>query len=149
VPERADPWDSPDPALMVAVQELRWYQRGMRQARIAHKVSEVLLLLTSAATTVIAALAAPPWLTAVFAASSLVIAGVRKSFDWHESWVSFATNWSELRSAVHQYRLLPEEGRDEQARRALVAKADEIAGTETSRWASRRRALHKAVNVGH
>jgi hypothetical protein len=143
-----DPWESADPALALALEELHWYRRAGRRARVANRASEVLLLLTTAATTVAAALAVTAWVTAVLAAGSLILTGLRKSFDWHENWVSFTTRWSELRSVVHQYRLLPEERRDEEARRRLVSSVDEVVSAETGGWASRRRKLHDRVQQG-
>lgn len=141
--EYVDPWESADPALAMALEELQWYGRAAGRARAANRASEVLLLLMTAATTVAAALAVTAWVTAVLAAGSLILTGLRKSFDWHETWVSFAAAWSELRSVVNQYRLLPDERRDEEARRRLVSSVDEIVSSETERWASRRRKLHE------
>jgi hypothetical protein len=140
----ADPWETADPSLAVALAQLQWYRRAADRARIANWVSEVLLLVMSAATTVAAALAAVPWLTAVLAAGSLVLTGLRKSFDWHENWVSRIATWSELRSVVNQYRLLPDDRRDEHARRQLLTTVDEMVTSETGRWASRRRTLQEA-----
>ncbi|HEX4723727.1 MAG TPA: DUF4231 domain-containing protein [Pseudonocardiaceae bacterium] len=139
----ADPWESADPALALALEELRWYRRAAARARITNQVTEVLLLLTAAATTVAAALAVTAWVTAVLAAGSLVLTGLRKSFDWHEKWVSFMTRWSELRSVVHQYRLLPDERRDEETRRRLLSSVDDIVSSETAGWASRRRTIQE------
>jgi hypothetical protein len=141
--EPVDPWESTDPALALALEELQWYRRAAARARTANQVTEVLLLLMTAATTVAAALAVTAWVTAVLAAGSLILTGLRKSFDWHENWVSFTTRWSELRSMVHQYRLLPDERRDEEARQHLVSGVDEIVRTETGGWASRRRNLQE------
>lgn len=138
-----DPWESADPALALALEELQWYRRAGRRARVANQATEVLLLLMTAATTVAAALAVTAWVTAVLAAGSLILTGLRKSFDWHEKWVSFTTRWSELRSVVHQYRLLPDERRDEETRRRLLSNVDEIVSSETEGWASRRRTLQE------
>jgi hypothetical protein len=138
-----DPWESADPGLALALEELRWYRRAAGRARIANQVSEVLLLLLTAATTVAAALAVTAWVTAVLAAGSLILTGLRRTFDWHEKWVSFMTRWSELRSVVHQYRLLPDDRRDEETRRRLVSSVDDIVSAETEGWASRRRRLHE------
>ena len=137
-----DPWQSADPALAMALEELQWYRRAAARARNANRISEVLLLVLSAATTVAAALAATPWLTATLAALSLIVTGLRKSFDWHDSWVSFTARWSELRPVIHQYRLRSNGQRDEEAQRQLLATVDEIVGSETEKWASRRRKLH-------
>lgn len=140
--EEVDPWESADPALAVALEELQWYRRAAARARVANRASEVLLLLMSAATTVAAALSAIAWVTAVLAAGSLILTGLRKSFDWHENWVSFTARWSELRSVVNQYRLLSEDRRDEGVRRRLMSRVDEVVSSETAGWASRRRRLH-------
>lgn len=139
--EDTDPWQSADPALAVALHELEWYRRAAGRARTANRVSEVLLLVMSAATTVAAALAATAWLTATLAAGSLILTGLRKSFDWHDRWVSFTARWSELRPVIHQYRLRPDGRRDEETQRQLMAAVDDIVGTETEKWASRRRKL--------
>ncbi|HEX4223719.1 MAG TPA: DUF4231 domain-containing protein [Pseudonocardiaceae bacterium] len=139
--QEPDPWESADPALTTALRELHWYQHSAARARIANQASEVLLLALSAATTVAAAISAPAWLTATLAAAALVTTGMRKSFDWHESWISWRATWGELRSMINQYRLLPEVQRDEQARRTLMAQVDEIVNAETGRWAARRRKL--------
>jgi hypothetical protein len=141
--EAVDPWDAPDPALAVALDELRWYRRNANLSRQANRVTEVLLLLASAATTVVAALGVTAWVTALLAATALVLTGLRRSFDWHENWVAYISRWSELRSVVHQYQLLPEDRRDEEARRQLVSNVDDIVSTETERWASRRRRLRE------
>jgi hypothetical protein len=139
--EAIDPWDAPDPALAVALDELRWYRRNANLSRQANRVTDVLLLLASAATTVVAALGVTAWVTALLAATALVLTGLRRSFDWHENWVAYISKWSELRTVVHQYQLLPEERRDDEARRELVSNVDDIVSTETERWASRRRRM--------
>lgn len=130
-----DPWEAPDPALALALAELRSYRRRMARARIANQISEVLVLLALAATTVAAALASAPWLTALLATVSLVLTALRKTFDWRGTWAASATRWSRLRTAVHRYRLLPEERRDDEAARALVAMVDEVSGIQTEDWA--------------
>jgi hypothetical protein len=143
--EENDPWQTADPALAVAIKESQWYEHAARRARIAHQVSEVLLLVLSAATTVAAALAATAWLTAALAAGTLVVTGLRKSFDWHENWLTFTARRSELRSIIHQYRLLPEDRRDAETQRRLLVGVDEIFSSETGNWASRRRKLHDST----
>ncbi|HEY2701149.1 MAG TPA: DUF4231 domain-containing protein [Pseudonocardiaceae bacterium] len=139
--EQADPWTSPDPALAVALRELAWYERNANRARLANRISEILLLVLSAATTVAAALSAPAWLTASLAAAALVITGVRKTADWHENWVSFRARWSELRTFVNQYRLLPDAQHDDDAKRQLLARVDEIVSSDMGDWAARRRTI--------
>lgn len=139
--EDVDPWQSADPALAMALHELEWYRRAAGRARTANRLSEVVLLMMSAATTVAAALSAVAWLTATLAAGSLIVTGLRKTFDWHDNWVSFMARWSELRPVIHQYRLRADSHGDEEAQRRLLAAVDDIVGNETQRWATRRRKL--------
>src|SRR5262249_41105923 len=67
-----DPWEAPDPALALALQQLDWYARRRRQSRWMYRISELLILLTTATTTVAAALKATAWVTATLAASTVV-----------------------------------------------------------------------------
>jgi hypothetical protein len=136
-----DPWQAPDPALALALQQIHWYARHRNRARMTYQVNEILILLTTASTTVMAALKVSATATAILAASTVVLAGLYKVLDAHENWLAFGSAWIELRAAVHDYRLLPAEQRDEDARRALVKKVDEIHSTETGRWVSRRQSL--------
>ncbi len=85
--DSADPWDASDPALALALQQLRWYARRRNRARISYETIEILLLVMTAATTVAAALKASAWITAVLAASTVVLAGLSKVLDSHDSWV--------------------------------------------------------------
>src|SRR6266568_3154838 len=119
--QHEDPWQAPDPALAIALQQIHWYARHRNRARMTDQVNEILILLT--------------------AASTVVLAGLYKVLDAHENWLAFGSAWAELRAAVHDYRLLPAEQRDEDARRALVKKVDDINSTETGRWVSRRQSL--------
>jgi hypothetical protein len=148
-PERepADPWKEPDPSLALAVQQMEWYSRHRDLARRAYQAGEVLVLIAAAATTLAAALQVHPWVTASLAATSLVLTGLRKVFDWHENWLAFTAAWIELRSAVYAYRLLPEDQRDERARSELVDKVNMVAMSETSRWSARRRSLGDGAKV--
>jgi hypothetical protein len=139
--EHTDPWTAPDPALATALRQLDWYGRSANRAQLANRISEILLLVLSAATTVVAALGAPAWLTATLAATALVTTGLRKTFDWHENWVSFRAQWIELRAVVNQYRLVPDAQRDDEAKRRLLARVDELVSSETGSWAARRRKL--------
>jgi Protein of unknown function (DUF4231) len=139
--DTGDPWDAPDPALALALQQLRWYARRRSRARISYGTIEVLLLFMTAATTVAAALKASAWLTALLAASTVVLAGLNKVLDSHDSWVAFGTAWAELQVAVNDYRLLPAGERDAEARRRLVGKVNDVITADTGRWATRRRTL--------
>lgn len=142
--ESQDPWEAADPPLAIALQRMNWYAKHRARSRVAYMVSEVLLLVAAAATTLAAALQASPWVTASLAAGSLVLTGLRKVFDWHEDWLAFSQAWAELGSAINDYRLLPEDRRDEKAQRRLVNKVNDVVTTETERWSSHRRSLTEA-----
>jgi hypothetical protein len=144
-PEQAspsgDPWEAPDPALALALHHLHWYASHRDRSRVIYQVNEVLILLTSATTTVAAALSASAWVTAVLATGTVVLAGIYKVSDSHDSWVGYGTAWADLQIAVNDYRLLPAGRRDEEAQRQLVGKVNEVISAETGRWADRRRSL--------
>ena len=139
--EPDDPWDASDPALALALQQMHWYAQNRDRARWAYRISELLILLATATTTVAAALKASAWVTASLAASTVVLTGLHKIFDMHERWVASGMAWAELQVAVNDYRLTPADRRDEDARRVLVARVNEVISTDTGRWASRRRSL--------
>jgi hypothetical protein len=136
-----DPWQAPDPALALALQQATWYARHRNRARKAYQVNEILILLTGASATLAAALKASAWVTAVLAAGTVVLAGMYKVLDSQDSWVAFGTAWAELQVAINDYRLLPPDRRDEHAQRQLVAKVNEVITADTGRWAARRRSL--------
>jgi uncharacterized protein DUF4231 len=139
--QSGDPWEAPDPALALALQQADWFAHHRNQARLVYQINELLILLTGASTTVAAALKASAWLTALLAAGTVVLAGLYKVLDSQDSWVAFATAWAELQVAINDYRLIPADKRDEQAQRDLVSKVNEVISADTGRWASRRRSL--------
>jgi len=141
VSKSADPWEAPDPALALALQQVDWFSRHRNQSRRIYQVNEALVLVVSAATTLAAALKASAWLTAFLAAGTVVLTGLYKVLDSQENWVAFAIAWSELQTAANNYRLLPEDQRDSEAQRQLVDKVNEVMAEDTGRWAARRRSL--------
>jgi uncharacterized protein DUF4231 len=141
VSKSADPWDAPDPALALALQQIDWYARHRNRSRLTYQVNETLVLVVSAATTLAAALKANAWLTAVLAAGTVVLTGLYKVLDSQETWVAFSLAWSELQTAANNYRLLPADRRDEEAQRQLLDKVNQVLAEDTGRWAARRRSL--------
>jgi hypothetical protein len=141
--ERSDPWTAPDPALALALQQLRYYARNRDRYRRTYRASELLILLATATTTVAAALKASAWVTATLAASTVVLTGFHKVLDSHNQWVAFVGAWAELQAAVNDDRLLPVDRRDEEARRRIVDKMNEILRADTQRWSSQRRNVVK------
>jgi hypothetical protein len=139
--QHGDPWEAPDPALALALQQASWYASRRNRARVTYLVNELLVLLTGASATLAAALKASAWITALLAAGTVVLAGLYKVLDSHDSWVAFGTAWAELQVAINDYRLLPPDRRDEHAQRQLVSKVNEVISAETGQWAARRRSL--------
>ena len=139
--ENKDPWQAPDPALAVAMQQLKWFARHRNRARVTYQVNEILILLTTATTTVTAALKVSAAATAILAASTVVLAGLYKVLDSHENWLAFGSAWADLQAAVNDYRMLPSDQRGEDAQKRLVARVNEVSGAETGRWVTRRQGL--------
>jgi len=139
--QHPDPWQAPDPALALALKQVRWYARHRNRARRIYLVNEILILFTTASTTVMAALRVSATATASVAASTVVLAGLYKVLDTHENWLAYGSAWADLQVVIHEYRLLPADQRDEEARKALVRKVDEVNSAETGRWIARRRSL--------
>lgn len=137
--ERDDPWAAPDPALALAIRQVRYYARNTTRFRRVYRASEFLILLATATTTVAAALKATAWVTAALAASTVVLTGMNRIVDTHDRYVASISAWAELQVAVNDYRLLPEDRRDQEARKGLVAKVNEVMKSDTERWASRHR----------
>jgi hypothetical protein len=146
--EPEDPWAADDPALALALQQLRYYAVHRARSRWAYRTIEFLLLLLTAITTVVAALKAPAWITATLAAGAVVVAGLNRILDAHESWIAYGSAWAELEVAVNDYRLLPAGQQDDQARARLMAKVNEVIRADTDRWATRRRGLAESSD-GH
>jgi hypothetical protein len=139
--ENADPWQAPDPALAVAMQQLKWFARHRNRARVTYQVNEMLILLTTATTTVTAALKVSTAATAILAASTVVLAGLYKVLDSHENWLAFGSAWADLQAAVNDYRMLPSDQRGEDAQKRLVARVNEVTSADTGRWVARRQSL--------
>jgi hypothetical protein len=139
--EPTDPWDTPDPPLALAEQQMRWYARHRNRSRVAYQISEASILLAAAGTMVTAALQASPLTITSLAAISLILTGSRKIFDWREDWVAYGNAWAELRAAINDYRLLPGDRRGQQARRHLIDKLNEVTSGDTERLASRRHSM--------
>jgi uncharacterized protein DUF4231 len=139
--QHSDPWQAPDPALALAQKQVRWYARHRDRARRTYQVNEILILFTTAATTVMAALKVSATATASTAASTIVLAGLYKLLDAHENWLAYGSAWADLQVAIHEYRLVPAHQRDDDARRALIRRVDEVNSAETGRWIARRRSL--------
>jgi len=137
----ADPWQAPDPALALAQKQIRWYARHRDRARRTYQANEILILLTTASTTVMAALKVSATATASTAASTVVLAGLYKLLDAHENWLAYGSAWADLSVAIHEYRLIPAHERDEDARKALVRRVDDVNSAEAGRWVARRRSL--------
>jgi Protein of unknown function (DUF4231) len=149
--EQEDPWDAADPALALALQQLDWYARRRNRARITYETIELLLLVLTAITTVAAALRAKAWITATLAAATVVLAGLTRVLDSHDSWIASGSAWAELQVAINDYRLLSADQREpgDEARTRLIAKVNETIKADTGRWASRRRSLAEGADGRH
>ncbi|MGH3846876.1 MAG: DUF4231 domain-containing protein [Pseudonocardiaceae bacterium] len=134
---RPDPWSLPDPPLALALQQLDWYAAHRDRARQGHWTLEVLQILGAAGATLAAGLQAAAWATAVLAAATLIVTGLRQLFHLHDDWLAFAVVWAQLNTAINQYRMLPEGDERVFAGRALIDRVNSIVEGETRSWAAR------------
>jgi len=134
-------WTESDPVLARALGQKRYYADRRNRDRILYAVSEVLILLITAATTLAAAFKASPWITAALAATSLIVAGQMRIFNWHDGWLANASAWAELEVAVNEYRLKSLGGSRSDLQEELMDKLNDIISSEVKAWAARRRAV--------
>ncbi|HKR69102.1 MAG TPA: SLATT domain-containing protein [Streptosporangiaceae bacterium] len=139
--DSGDPWQAPDPALALALQQMNWFARHRNRARLTYQINEILILFTTATTTVTAALKVSASATAILAASTVVLAGLYKVLDAHGNWLAFSSAWAELHALINEYRMLPADERDDDAQRTLIGKVNDVNTAETGRWVSRRQSL--------
>jgi hypothetical protein len=135
--QQPDPWSHPDPPLALALQQLAWYKVRRDQARRGHWILEVLRILGAAGATLAAGLQAAAWATAVLAAATLIVTGLRQLFHYHDNWLSFAVSWTQLYTAINRYRMLPEGDERASAGRALVDWVNSVVESETRSWVVR------------
>jgi hypothetical protein len=123
----------------------RWdfYDKGANRAHLGSQVLDILLLLVTAATTLAAAVQinaatvqANRWVTASLAASSVVVSGLRKIFNWNDTFVRFSVAASEVRAAIDDYELIPQADRNFEARKTLFDRLHAITQGETSAFAA-------------
>lgn len=131
-------WDAPDPPLAYAEDQLGWYTRNNRTARIGHYGIEVLQLVAAALTTLAAATSAAATLTAALASVTLLLTGLRQVFGFREKWATMTWATVRIEHAMNLYRLQPAETR-RAAGRQLVLEVDAIVAEETQGWAERLR----------
>jgi uncharacterized protein DUF4231 len=141
--ERSSPsieiWESSDPPLTFAQDQLAWYTRNNRNARIGHYSIEVSQLVAAAATTLSAAWAAIPVLTAALASLTLLLTGLRQLFGFREKWATMTWATVQIEHEINLYRLQRAQGLQADGSR-LVMRVDAIVAEETHGWAERLRA---------
>jgi hypothetical protein len=131
-------WQGEDQPLAFALNQLAWYTRNNRSARIGHYAIEISQLLVAAGTTLAAAAGASAILTASLAALTLVLTGLRQVFGFREKWATMTVATVRLEHAINQYRLRPQVERAE-ASKKLVDEVDAIVADETRGWSERLR----------
>lgn len=138
---KPDPWTESDPVLAKALWQMKYYANRRNRDKVYYVVSEVLILLITAATTLAAAFKASPWITAVLAATSLIVAGQMRIFNWHDSWLAMASAWAELEVAVNEYRLRSLGESHPHIQEELMKQINDIISSDVKAWAARRRAV--------
>jgi Protein of unknown function (DUF4231) len=137
--QSADIWEGTDPPLAFAQDQLAWYTRNNRNARIGHYSIEIAQLVAAAATTLAAAIGAIPVVTAALASLTLLLTGLRQVFGFREKWATMTWATVGIEHEINLYRLNRAQGGDAAGRR-LVMHVDAIVADETHGWAERLRA---------
>jgi hypothetical protein len=121
--------DAPDYPSYVGDQ-LAFYGRTSRNARVGYLLSETVALVAAAAVPVVAATGAARWVPAVFGGLAAITTGLRQVFEFRQNWI--------LRSVAQEAikaRLAAFEAREQSAAtRRLVHDVAGIALAETDRW---------------
>ena len=110
--------------------ELAFYQRTSRSARVGYVVTETVALVAASAVPVAAATGAARWVPALFGAIAATTTGLRQVFEYRQNWIlrSVAQEAIKARVAAYQAREQPD------ATRGLVHDVAAIALAETDRW---------------
>ena len=124
-----------DKALETARKRFQYYHNRQNRAQLRSQALDILLLLVTAATTLAAAVQVNRWVTASLAAGSVVVAGLRKIFNWDDTFVRSAVAASEVQAAIDDYELLPQENRTLAAQKTLLDKIHAIIRGETGAFA--------------
>jgi hypothetical protein len=110
--------------------ELAFYQRTSRSARVGYLVTETVALVAAAAVPVSAATGAARWVPATLGAIAAIMTGLRQVFEYRQNWIlrSVAQEAIKARIAAYEAREQPD------ATRRLVHDVSAIALAETDRW---------------
>ena len=137
--QSADVWEGADPPLAFAQDQLAWYTRNNRNARIGHYSIEIAQLVAAAATTLAAAIGAIPVVTAALASLTLLLTGLRQVFGFREKWATMTWATVRIEHEINLYQLNRAQNGGAAGRR-LVMQVDAIVADETHGWAERLRA---------
>ena len=132
----ADIWEGTDPPLAFAQDQLAWYTRNNRNARIGHYSIEIAQLVAAAATTLAAAIGAAPGVTAALASLTLLLTGLRQVLGFREKWATRTWALIRIEHEINLYQLNRAQEGDAAGRR-LVLQVDAIVAEETHAWAER------------
>ena len=126
----------PKDARTIAQDQFDYYYNQAHNAKLCNDITEILLLVATASTTLAAALKAIPVVTALLAAFSFILVGLRARFNFKETWVRSGAASVQVLNAMDSYDTLPQEGKDQAAKNGLVAKVNMIRERETQSWAA-------------
>lgn len=110
--------------------QLGFYQRTSRSARIGYVLTESVALLSAAAVPVAAATGAARWVPALLGGIAAVTTGLRQVFEFRQNWILRSVAQEAIKARIAAY-----ETREESpSTRQLVHDVAEIALAETDRW---------------
>jgi hypothetical protein len=124
----------PKDARTIAQDLSEYYRKEAHNAKLCNDISAILLLLVTAATTLVAAFKVISWVTAVLAAISFFLVGLRSQFNFKETWVRSGIASVRVLNLLDSYDVLPQEGKDQEAKDSLIAECNAIREQTIKGW---------------
>lgn len=124
----------PEDARTIAKNQTEYYRKQAHNAKLCNDITGIFLLVTTAATTLAAAFKAESWITAVLAAISFILVGLRANFNFQETWIRSGAASVEVLNTMESYDALPEELKNQEAKDKLLAQVHAIRNDEIHNW---------------
>jgi hypothetical protein len=103
LPQPVDPAERDDTLWQALNAQFRWYERAATRNRVSYQALKVVAMVFGAAVAVLAASDAPAAITAVLAASVVVLEGVQQVFQFHPNWITYRATAETLRQNAFLY----------------------------------------------
>jgi hypothetical protein len=132
-------------ALETCGQQIAWFTKHKKEARLLYQSSQVLVIALGALTPILILISdnesppIPKWLQALPATISAIVAGLSAIFHWRENWVSRAVALEALQSELFKFKTRTSEYyspklEQQEALDNFVQRVDRINQEELGNW---------------